>query len=92
MVTTATAGPAPMRVVRRQSIRPTVNVRLRLTRPSFTDLRLAGDPWIEHRGEERLVMYFNNWPLAVVRGIALDAPALNQLLDRIRHRPPRRRR
>jgi hypothetical protein len=92
MPTTVTAAKGQMRVVRRQSTRPTIKVTLRLTRPSLLDLRLAGDPWIIDRGQELLAMCFNNCQLASIGGLALDVPALNQLLDRLRHRQPRRRR
>ena len=88
----ATTGPAQLRVVRRQSIRPTLKVTLRLIRPSLLDPRLAGDPWVVDRGGERLALCFNNHALAGLRGLALDVPGLNALIDRLRRRPPRRRR
>src|SRR5262249_26345445 len=91
MSSTATAGLAPIRVVRRQPVRPTVTVTIRLTRPSFLDLRLQGDPWIVDRGAETLGLFFNSWELTSVRGMPVDVPGFNQLLDRLRHRRPRRR-
>ena len=89
------APPAPqpqLRVVRRQAIGSTIRIAIRPVRPSLLDLRLAGDPWILDHGEENLALCFNDWQLASVRGLPLELPSLNRLLDRLRHRLPRRRR
>jgi hypothetical protein len=86
------AGPSQMRVVRRQSTRPTVRVFVRPLRPSLLESRLAGDPWIIPHDAETLALCFDDWPLAAVGGLPLDLPFFNHLLERLRTRPPRRRR
>jgi hypothetical protein len=88
----STADHPQIRVVRRQAVRPTISLSLRPVRPSLLDLRLAGDPWIVPQGENLLALCFSDWQLASLRGMGLDLPGLNQLLDRMRHRRPRPRR
>jgi hypothetical protein len=81
-----------IRVIRRQSIRPALNMTLRPVRPSLLEKRLNGDPWILAQGDERFSLRFNDWQLAEFGGAPLDLPSLNRLLERLRNRPPRRRR
>jgi hypothetical protein len=85
------AGSPQLRVVRRQSIRPPIRVVIRPSRPSLLEGRLAGDPWVVHQSGENLALCFSDWPLATVRGLPLDVPSLNRILERLRTRPPRRR-
>jgi hypothetical protein len=53
------------------------------------DQRFVGDAWIVGSGEELLTLCLGTFPLARIQGLALDLPALNQLLDRARTRRPR---
>jgi hypothetical protein len=92
MLQAPSAEQQQIRVVRRQSLHPTVKVYVRPVRPSLLDLRLAGDPWVVEQGEEQLAVCFNDWQLTNLSGLALELPSLNRLLDRMRHRLPRRRR
>jgi hypothetical protein len=91
MLQAVPAGSPQLRVVRRKSIQPTIRVVIRPSRPSLLEVRLAGDPWVIHQGGENLALCFNDWPLATVRGLPLDLPCLNRILERLRTRPPRRR-
>ena len=85
------AEPLQMRVVRRKSTQSTDRVFIRPRRPSLLEPRLVGDPWIVHEADSTLVLCFNEWPLAIVRGLPLDLPSFNHLLERLRNRPLRRR-
>jgi hypothetical protein len=53
------------------------------------DQRFVGDAWIVGSGQGLLTLCLGTFPLAQIRGLALDLPALNQLLDRARTRRPR---
>jgi hypothetical protein len=85
------AAQPQFRVVRRQAIGPAVKVSIRPVRPSMLDLRLMGDPWIVDQGAENLALCFNDCQLASLRGLTLEVPSFNRILDRMRHRLPRRR-
>ncbi len=85
------ASPSPLRVVRRQTTRSSVRVLVRPRRPSLLEPRLVGDPWIIDQADEYLALCFNDWPLATVRGLPVDLPFFNHLLERLRNRPARRR-
>jgi hypothetical protein len=91
MTTAAPARSSQIRVVRRQSLRSTINVALRPIRPSFMDLRLTGDPWICRATDGTLALQFDAWQMTLVRGTSLDLAGLNTLLDRLRSRAARRR-
>jgi hypothetical protein len=80
------------RVTRRQSIRPEINLSIRPVRPSLLEARLRGDPWVVDLGGDNLALFFSDWRLAALQGLALDVPSLNRWLDRLRNRLPRRRR
>lgn len=68
-----------------------VAFRLKMTRPSILDPRLAQEPWIESCPcSEAMVLYLHNRPIAVLAGSALDQMALDRALFRLRHRYPRR--
>jgi hypothetical protein len=92
MSTAAPARSSQIRVLRRQSLHPTIDVVLRPIRPSLMDLRLTGDPWIGRATDEALSLQFDAWQMTAVRGSSLDLAMLNGLLDRLRSRAARRRR
>jgi hypothetical protein len=66
-------------------------VRLRAVRPSVLDLRFCGDPWIVAGEDGQFALCLGDYSLASINSLALDLPALNGLLDRVRHRRPRYR-
>jgi hypothetical protein len=53
---------------------------------------LTGDPWFEDLGFGLWALCLDDACLACIRGVDLDRPSLNRLLDRVWKRPPRRRR
>jgi hypothetical protein len=64
-------------------------LNLRLVRPSLLDLRFNGDSWVVDQGEESFKLCLGDYHLASIRGVALDLPSFNRLLDEARHRRPR---
>jgi hypothetical protein len=48
------------------------------------DPRFCGDPWVEDRCDGTLCLCVGNYPLAALRGLALDLPHLNQVFNRLR--------
>jgi hypothetical protein len=67
-----------------------VALRLKMTRPSILDPRLAQEPWIETCPcSDAMVLYLHNRPIAVMAGSSLDQMALDRTLYRLRHRYPR---
>jgi hypothetical protein len=54
------------------------------------DRRFVGDAWIVDPGEGLFTLCLGTYGLAQIHGLPLDLPALNQLLDRVRNRHPRR--
>jgi len=83
--------PGQVRAVRRA--RPSRRFRLRIDhpRPTLLDWRFCGDAWIVEQCDGLLALCVGNFPLATIQGSPLDLPSLNQVLDRLRHRFPRRR-
>ena len=75
------------------SVAPRVRkpVQLRATRPSILDLRFCGDPWIVAGDDGQFALCLGDYSLASINSLPLDLPALNGLLDRVRHRRPRYR-
>jgi hypothetical protein len=71
-------------------VRLPVTLRLRTVRPSLLDKRFCGDAWIV-QGEEDCTLCLGDYSLARIQGSPLDLPVLNNLLDRVRHRRPRRK-
>jgi hypothetical protein len=65
--------------------------RVRATRPSILDKRFSGDPWIISGKEGEFLLCLGDYGLANIQGSDLDLPALNGLLDRVRHCKPRQR-
>jgi hypothetical protein len=64
----------------------------RRRQPSLLDPELTGDPWFEDLGFGLWALCLDDACLACIRGVDLDRPSLNRLLDRVWKRPPRRRR
>jgi hypothetical protein len=61
-------------------------LRRRAHRPTVMDQRFRGDPWLD--GQDGVLhLYLGNFRLAVLPGLDLDLPHLNQLLDRLRQGP-----
>ena len=56
-------------------------------RPTITDLRFRGDPWVEAGQDGTLAVCLGNYHLAALHGSALDLPHFNTLLNRLRQRP-----
>ena len=73
------------------AIRTKEPLRVRSVRPSVLDLRFCGDAWIEVDQDGDLAVYLGEYHLVTVAGLSIDLPALNTILDRVRHRRPRRR-
>jgi hypothetical protein len=69
---------------------PQQRALLKMVRPSVLDLRFTGDPWIVARSDGNFHLCLGDYCLAGIRGVNLDLPSLNQVLDRMRHRRPRR--
>jgi hypothetical protein len=65
------------------------SIHIRSVRPSITDRRFSGDPWIINEGDNSYLLCLGDYGLANVEGLELDMPGLNGLLDRIRNRKPR---
>ncbi len=84
--------PRSFRIMRRQAVRPPVNLTVRPVRPSLMEFRLTGDAWIVVQEADCLSLRFNDWQLAVLAGAVIDVPSLNRWLERLRSRPVRRRR
>jgi hypothetical protein len=66
--------------------------RPRRQQPSILDPELTGDPWLEDLGFGLWALCVDDTCLACIRGVDLDRPSLNRVLDRLWRRPPRRRR
>jgi hypothetical protein len=73
------------------AVQPNEGLRLRSVRPSLLDLRFCGDPWILAGEDGKLALHLGDYTLVSIEGSAIDLPGLNGLLDRLRHRRPRRR-
>lgn len=71
------------------AVQPKYDLRLRSVRPSVLDRRFCGDPWIEAGQNGQFTLYLGDYSLVSIDALAIDLPALNSLLDRIRHRRPR---
>jgi hypothetical protein len=69
-----------------------LDLRLPTRRRTLLDKKLAGDPWVENVGCGLLALCIDENCLACLRGVSLDLPSLNQLVDRLWHRPPAARR
>ena len=62
------------------------------TRPSILNPCLDGEPWIDHCPcAEKMILFVDNHPIAVIAGSQLEYTALNMRLNQLRHREPRRR-
>jgi hypothetical protein len=76
---------------RRPELPPSFRMRLRSVRPSLLDRRFCGDSWIVHGADGAFQLCLGDYNLANIQGSSVDLPGLNNLLDRVRNRPPRRR-
>ncbi|MGG7380873.1 hypothetical protein ACQ7B2_19755, partial [Escherichia coli] len=56
-------------------------------RPTVTDLRFRGDPWVESQCDGMLSLCLGNYHLAALHGSSLDQAHFNTLLNRLRQRP-----
>ena len=62
------------------------------TRPSILNPCLDGEPWIDHCPcAEKMILFVDNHPIAVIAGSQLEYTALNMRLNQLRHRERRRR-
>jgi hypothetical protein len=75
-------GQLPLRLLPNSPI----NTHIRLVRPSVTDRRFCGDPWIVQETDNTYLLCLGDYGLSNVEGLELDMPGLNSLLDRIRNR------
>jgi len=64
---------------------------LRITRPSLLDWRFTGDAYIVDAGDGDFALRLGDYDLTRISAVSLDLPCLNQILDRLWHRRPRRR-
>jgi hypothetical protein len=80
------------RIMYRLSLQPVFPPTVNAIRPSLLDLHLRGDCWIVARSPELYGLCFDNRPLVYLSVSPVDVSSLNMLVDRLRHRFPRRRR
>ena len=71
--------------------RSSVHLNLRSVRPSLTDWRFKADAWIVDQGDGTLALRLGDYNFASINGSPFDLPVLNQILERVWHRRPRRR-
>ncbi len=92
MADTRTSQATPcLRITRRLSMQPVIPLTVETVRPSLLDFRLKGDCWIVARSAGFYGLCFDNRPLVYLSASPVDVISLNMLVDRIRHRVPRRR-
>jgi hypothetical protein len=59
-------------------------------RPSILDAYLDGEPYLDHCPcSDRVILFLENYPIAVIPGSSLDYYALSMRLNQMRHRWPR---
>jgi hypothetical protein len=78
------------RIMYRLSLQPVFPPTLEAVRPSLLDERVRGDCWIVARSGGWYGLCFDNRPLVYLSASPVDVPSLNMLVDRLRHRFPRR--
>jgi hypothetical protein len=82
-----------IRLKRRSKIQTPLDLRIPTRRRTLLDKRfLTGDAGVENVGCGLLAVCVDENCLACIRGEPLDLPYLNQLVDRLWHRPPSARR
>ena len=75
---------------RRKTRRRSDKLKFPQKRPSILELSLDSEPWIDHCPcADRLVLFLQNYPIAVIPGTSLDFFALSMRLNQLRHRWPR---
>lgn len=77
-----------LRILKRRDAK-VIKRTVAMVRPSWLDLRWRGDWWVEGPPAEMCVLCVNHQPVAELALSALDAPAINDWLYRLRHRFPR---
>jgi hypothetical protein len=60
-------------------------VQVRPVRPSLTDHRFRGDPWILDGTDGRFALCLGNYRLSEIDGSLMDLPSFNRMLGRVRH-------
>jgi hypothetical protein len=80
------------RITRRLSLKPLSQLTVNAVRPSLLDPKLRGDCWLVSRSPEVYGLCVDNRPLLYLSASPVDVSSLNMLVDRLRHRYPRRRR
>ncbi|HLN31514.1 MAG TPA: hypothetical protein VK395_27480 [Gemmataceae bacterium] len=82
---------APSRHTARPASSPTsLEFKIRSVRPSLVDWRFNGDAWIENGGNGQLALCLGDYEMTHIVGLALDLPSLNQILQNIWNKRPRR--
>jgi hypothetical protein len=80
-----------LRLLKRKTVRPRLELKLRSVRPSLGDMRFTADPWVVDQGDGTLALRLGDYNLTQFTALALDLPSLNHLVDRVWHRRPRHR-
>lgn len=91
MLRVQSSWPGTLRLLCRRAIQPFIRPQVRLVRPSVLCPRVDGDAWILAEAPEQFVLRVGDVRLAQFHGLPFDLPSFNQVLDRLRCRPPRRR-
>jgi hypothetical protein len=87
---TRTTPASTCRIIRRKRLgQPSLIVPA--LRPSVLDVTIRGDAWISSPAPDTLWLLIGDQRLASFDGSSLEGAALNQLLNTMRHRPPRRK-
>jgi hypothetical protein len=81
-----------IRLKRRAKHDTPLDLRLPTRRRTLLDKHLTGDPWVENLGYSLLALCVDENCLACIRGVGLDLPGFNRLVDQLWHRPPAARR
>jgi hypothetical protein len=71
--------------------KPQISIQLRCVRPALIDPRFKGDVWIVDQGNGVLALRLGDYSLTQFLGLPLDLPSLNQRLDQVWNRRPRKR-
>jgi len=64
--------------------------KIRSVRPSLVDWRFTGDAWIENGGNGSLALCLGDYEMTHIVALALDLPSMNQILQNIWNKRPRR--
>jgi hypothetical protein len=84
--------PPNIRLVRRLPAQAAeLSLEVRTVRPSLIDWRFTGDAWILDQGDGVLALRLGDYNLSRIAGWPFDVPSLNQVLNHVWNRRPRRR-